>query len=167
MWPTGEMSMLELTQLILLGISACFWVRRAEWHSVWGAGCVFMTCIAIACIGRESSWGSAYGISETLSDRIELVAAVTLSAVGVALFIVMFKQVKNIVSLLQYAVVKDTIAYLAISFICLLLGDIFDHKLVSIYASPLIEESCEVIAYLYYCRAAYIFTAAPKAVSTA
>ena len=167
MWPTGEVSMPEIAQLILLGISMSLWMRRSNLRSPSGIICTFMMCIAIACIGRESSWGSAYHMTDRVSDRIELGAIVILSFVGVCILVAALKHIKPLIALLQHRDAHHTIAYLAISLGCLLLGDVFDHKFVSIYASPLIEESCEVIAYAYFCRAAYIFSSKLPFVSTA
>ena len=151
----NEKGLAELTQIMLLCVSFVLWSAAARTaHAVRVIAC-FMACLSIACIGRETSWGSAYDVPHAISDMIEYVLVAILLTIVILLCRKGYSERDRIIPWLKSRQFYVVATLLIVSFLCLLMGDVFDHKVIDIYASPIIEESCEIIAYTYFARAAF------------
>jgi|GEM_PF-3726767 len=117
---------------------------------------VALVCVVL--IGRETSWGSAYGISGGASDICELVMAMILIPLAIYICVLWVKHEHRKREAIVHIFDSKTIAHSLVIALFFVLSAMFDNGIIPSQSS-FYEESNELLAYLaffsygcYFCK---------------
>lgn len=150
---TSEFGALELLQLAILGVSILVGIitlmrlHTTEYNRLNLTMGWLLLLLTVAIFGRETSWGSAYGIADSLSDSMELVGIIiiTLIVLSLAMGWLLREQDKRrfIMQALRLPVVP--IFLTALGFV--LIGDFFEKEHFNFSYNQFLEEGYECLGY--------------------
>ena len=113
--------------------------------------------VAITLLGRETSWGSAYGLNDPMSDMFERVMAVLLLALTAFISYKWFKNENNKLESIRYLFDKNMIKCFYAIAVFFVLSALFDKKIIVTALSLFEEELCELLAYSLFFVSGYLF----------
>ena len=156
---TAENGTLEVGQMILLAIGCVIWAAAAIQRigsprelDLRLAAVTFSGYAAIACwlvLGRESSWGSEYGMADSLSDVCEVVGYVIAGLALVACTVYWFRSVPNQHETAKRLLTSTAMLLLFLALVYAGVGAFFDQQVIEIDRHRVLEEAAEFWAYLF------------------
>ncbi len=150
---TTEFGVLELLQLVILGLALLvgalalmrlYTTNYTRLNLIMGW---VLLLITVAIIGRETSWGSAYGMPDSLSDMIELIGIIIITLIVVSLGVSWLLREKDkrgfIIQALRLPIIP--IFLTATGFV--LIGDFFEKEHFNFSYNQFLEEGYECLGY--------------------
>lgn len=146
---------LELTQLFILSI--CFVLSSAVLHyfyktdftsidAIMGLG---LWLLSTAILGRETSWGSEYGVVDSASDLIELIAIIILTLVSL-MTLKFLLQKKHKLQFVKQILFLPIVPVLLGAAGFVLTGKVFEKEYIALNYNQFMEESYECIGYMLF-----------------
>lgn len=106
--------------------------------------------ITIVLFGRETSWGSAYHITDSVSDQIEFVGLVILVLIVISLGVYLSRQEHPLWSAAKQVACKLAQPVFFAATGIMLTANIFEKGYLGVDKSQFLEESYECIAYAIF-----------------
>ena len=152
----SEQGPFEVGQMIVSGVAALIWGYLAWllWRPETGGSsrihvsvALFFAVLCLLVVGRESSWFSEYGASETVEEFLELILGGALGLVILGLVVWWFTAGARRQKLFRRFIRHRAFGWAILSFLLVLSGDIFEKRIFALDSNLLWEELLELMGF--------------------
>lgn len=157
---TSETGPIEWAQNLLLILALVAWVNvlvhqlmadEVGYHYVFAA---FFSLLTYGVLGRELSWLEVLGARENVASAIEMVSILAALIVLATLLYIWIFRVNGRLNEMVKWFTSSSFVYAAFSLCFVLLGDLFDKKIIPVDQYRLFEEMSELTGYAFLLLAA-------------
>lgn len=157
---TSEAGPIEWTQNAVLVLALLAWLsltirqRRTREGSFSFVFSGFFSVLSYGVLGRELSWLEVLGISEQIAEIIELTSFISAVLILSLLVYIWFKDIDSYKKSLGDWFKSSAFFYLLFALFFVLVGDVFEKKLIPVHEYRLYEEMAELAGYIFLLVAA-------------
>ncbi|TXR51313.1 hypothetical protein [Reinekea thalattae] len=157
---TSEAGPIEWSQNTILLLALIAWLAVTIRQRKTGSGSFsfvfsgFFSILSYGVLGRELSWLEVLGVSEHIAEIIELASIIFAVLILTLLAYIWFKDTDSYKKSLADWFKTSAFFYLLFALFFVLVGDVFEKKLIPVHEYRLYEEMAELTGYIFLLVAA-------------